>query len=136
MKSNIDIIAFIYKTLNNFGVKQFLDGGNIYLLGTRPHNSEQSDVVVGSLTHRNEQFIHTTAMVNVFVKDLFNGKEYLPNFEKLNELSKFIMEVFRDKYFENEKIYVDIETQSLYKADNSQEYISSIRLNVRVINKN
>jgi len=72
--------------------------------------------------------------VNIFAKDLFQNQNYLPDYSTLKAATKLLYPLFDDVYLPESKTNLDIEYQRDYKVEDSQEWMSVIRIKTRTIN--
>ncbi|MBO4234090.1 hypothetical protein FO675_07210 [Riemerella anatipestifer] len=133
MITSLDLASIVYKSVSNSNIKSIING-DVYL-GERPFNSDKNDVVIGALSVPNTILQESVVLVNIYAKDLFDGRSHLPDLKLLNEATKLLMPLFKDYYIAEKKTYIDIEYQRNYKVQNAQEWVSVIRLKTRTINQ-
>ncbi|MDD1539403.1 hypothetical protein JSO63_02620 [Riemerella anatipestifer] len=133
MITSLDLASIVYKSVSNSNIKSLING-DVYL-GERPFNSDKNDVVIGALSVPNTILQESVVLVNIYAKDLFDGRSHLPDLKLLNEATKLLMPLFKDYYIAEKKTYIDIEYQRNYKVQNAQEWVSVIRLKTRTINQ-
>lgn len=133
MITSLDLASIVYKSVSNSNIKSLING-DVYL-EERPFNSDKNDVVIGALSVPNTILQESVVLVNIYAKDLFDGRSHLPDLKLLNEATKLLMPLFKDYYIAEKKTYIDIEYQRNYKVQNAQEWVSVIRLKTRTINQ-
>ncbi|MRM83364.1 hypothetical protein [Riemerella anatipestifer] len=133
MITSLDLASIVYKSVSNSNIKSLING-DVYL-GERPFDSDKNDVVIGALSVPNTILQESVVLVNIYAKDLFDGRSHLPDLKLLNEATKLLMPLFKDYYIAEKKTYIDIEYQRNYKVQNAQEWVSVIRLKTRTINQ-
>ncbi|MDV3750657.1 hypothetical protein CMU19_04520 [Elizabethkingia anophelis] len=135
MITTLELASIVYKIVNTSNFKTVING-DVYL-GNRPTNSTKNDIVIGTLPAEAAQLQFSTVLVNIYAKDLFDGKTYTPDLRTLQNATKLLTPLFEDKYLPEKKTSIDIEYQADYKVQDgdSHEWVSVIRLKTRTINQ-
>lgn len=133
MITTIELASIVYKIVKNSGVTA-VTGGGVYLRN-RPLNASKDDIVIGNLSVANVELQKSTALINIYAKDVFDGKNHIPNLKKLKDATEFLLPLFRDRWLEEHKTWIDIEYQTDYEVQGVQEWVSVIRLKTRTINE-
>lgn len=128
MKLPTEIVSNIYKILKEKGIQNEISG-DVYLSGNRPLNSDKNDIVLGILSVPDRPLNNTLVLVNIFVKNS-NSK---PNYAELDRLTKLLIPLFSDVYYENFQMNTDIEKTEMYKIDNANEWACAIRVKISII---
>lgn len=132
MKTSIDLANIVYQKVKQSGVLQITSGG-VYL-GRRPFDSKGNDIVVNTLTKNEEQLEFGTINVQIYAQNLHRNNTYYPNLNLLNEAIKLLKPLFKDTYFSEDRIYIDIEAERYYQVENTQEWVGVLILETRNIN--
>lgn len=133
MITSIELMTAVYKIVKNSAVKTVING-DIYYSGYRPLNSEKNDIIIGTLTVDNSTVQSSIVLINIFAKDIYQNKNYLPDYSTLKAATKLLEPLFKDVYIPELKTNLDIKYQRDYKVEDSQEWMSVIRIKTRTIN--
>lgn len=128
MKLPTEIVSNIYKIFKEKGVQNQING-DVYLSGNRPLNSDKNDIVLGILSVPDRPLNNTLVLVNIFVKNS-NSK---PHYAELDRVTKLLIPLFSDVYYENFQMNTDIEKTEMYKIDNANEWACAIRVKISII---
>ena len=132
MKTSIDLVSIVYKIVCQSNVKDLTKGG-VYI-NQRPLKSNKNDVVIGALSVTENTLQMGTINIQIYAQDIYKENTYYPNLKLLNDALKILKPLFKDLYIPNEKTYIDVESERYYKVDNTQEWVSVIKLYSRNIN--
>lgn len=132
MITSIELASIVYKAVSATQIKTIIDG-DVYL-GVRPTNSAKTDVVIATLSVPDIELQNSTALIQIYAKDIFDGKTYTPNLKKLNDATTLLAPLFRKRYIEEKKTYLDVEWIRDYQVQGVQEWVSVIRLKTRTVN--
>ncbi len=136
MRNTFDIVDLLYGFLiADTDITGAISGG-IYK-HNRPLNSDKEDVVIGSLPVNNDQLQQTVPNINIHVPNLKLTKGTIqdntqPDTKRLKTLTALLVTKLDDKTFDD--YWFEVQQQTLFSDEETNEHYSNIRLNFYSIN--
>lgn len=131
MITSIELISIVRKIVRDSGVRNIING-DVYL-STRPTNSTLNDIVIGSLAVQNDVLNQSVVLVNIYAKDIHDDGTFTPDYLTLKNATKHLTPYLDKVFLNDKKTWLEVESQRDYKVEQSQEWVSVIRLTTRTI---
>lgn len=136
MKTTLDLDTILFRLLKNSAISTAISGG-IYLMNSRPSNSEKEDIEINSITLTQEYLPQTgTSNINIYVPDMAvkinNEEQRQPNIKRLKELLAIAMEIIRSANIEGLKIIPT--NEAVLSEPNIKQHFVNIRCDWNIQN--
>ncbi|EGD33352.1 hypothetical protein [Capnocytophaga sp. oral taxon 338] len=122
-KGGTQIEKDVFDTFKN-EIKNFISG-DVYLQGTRPHNSTKEDCVIGYLTGINKDIQEGKVNINFYVPKINIGtQKNVKNIARILEIEEFMSQLVRritDEYF-----FIQEQTINSFEENEFQNLVNAV----------
>lgn len=132
MISTIELKSIVRNLVRNSGVRNIING-DVYI-GNRPTNSDKNDIVIGSLSVQSDVLNQSVILINIYAKDIQDENTFSPDYLTLKNATQYLLPKVHEVFLNDKKTWLEVENQTDYKVEESQEWVSVIRLQTRTIN--